>query len=128
MVSCNKKNEPEQLPIEKIEILTHQNSYQQTDEIAFKIVNNTSEEIFYYACKYQTSPSVNIQKQNQMTWEVVRFTPCLEFAFIPIQINEIKKDTVSPILNENGIYRLEIRIIVNQEDTSIYSNNFEIID
>jgi len=128
MVSCNKQNEPELNPIKKIEIQTSQDSYQLTGKITYKIENNTSREIMYHACQYQSNPAIAIQKKMQDSWEVIDASVCPEFTWIQLNEGEIRHDTISLFLNGIGTYRLEIRFVDNQKDTLIYSNNFEMTD
>jgi hypothetical protein len=128
IVSCNKKEVPEIIPIEKIEISTDQNSYKALDNISYSIKNKTSKEIIYWACQYQTDPNFGIQKKNQNIWEIAQYSACPEFTWIPMQINEEENDTIYWNWLNTGEYRLEIRFINNDKDTLVYSNKFEIID
>jgi hypothetical protein len=128
MVSCNKKDEPEIKPIETIEILTSQSSYKAIDKIPYSIRNETSKEIMYLACQYESDPNVAILKKNQNTWDVASHPPCPEFSWISMNINEIRKDTIIENLLEIGIYKLQVHFVNNNKDTLIYSNLFEIIE
>ena len=128
MISCNKKEEPKLIPIEIIEISMNQSTYKALDNISYSIKNMTSKEIIYWACQYQTDPNFGIQKKNQNIWEIAHYSACPEYTWIPMQINEVIKDTIYWNWLNTGEYRLEIRFINNDKDTLVYSNTFEIID
>lgn len=127
LLSCD-TNETEYLPDEKdVDLFTDRNSYMNLQDIAFKLCNNSHNNLSFLGCWFSNSPVIEIEKYKNEEWATHHFTICVEYSWHQLNSGQEIIDTIHSNWFDTGKYRLKCQLLENDSIESIvYSNVFAI--
>jgi hypothetical protein len=124
ITSCKKEEEKTNTPEPTVNVYTDNNTYIDLDDIVVTLKNETPDTIRYGACNFSNVFDLQIEKKTDTAWTAVFSTLCVDYIWANLPGNLKISDTISADVIDPGDYRIKMKLIVNSNNTVLYSDEF----